>query len=60
MNSYKKKLKNKEINKTKLTKYLSLIYDDLYYRVERIKQKKEISLETFGIFSNILLFFLKF
>ena len=50
MNSYKKYLKNKEINKTKLTKYLSLIYDDLYYRVERIKQKKEISLETFGIF----------
>ena len=50
MNSNKKYLKNKEINKTKLTKYLSLIYDDLYYRVERIKQKKEISLETFGIF----------
>ena len=50
MNSYKKYLKNKEINKTKLTKYLTLIYDDLYYRVERIKQKKEISLETFGIF----------
>ena len=50
MNSYKKYLNNKQTNKTKLRKYLSLIFDDLYNRVERIKQKKEISLETFGIF----------
>ena len=49
MNSYKKYLKNKEINKTKLTKYLTLIYDDLYYRVERIKQKKR---NFFGNFWN--------
>ena len=50
MNSYKKYLNNKQTNKTKLRKYLSLIFDDLYNRVERIKQKNEISLETFGIF----------
>ena len=41
MNYYKKYLNNKQTNKTKLRKYLSLIFDDLYNRVERIKQKKK-------------------
>ena len=56
MNSYKQYLNNKLTNKTKLRKYLSLIFDDFYYRVERIKQKKEISLETFGIFFQYFCF----